>query len=57
MDKTTLITAKEIAEVLSVPVSWVYERTRKNLIRHHRLGKYVRFNLAEVLEDTKSSEE
>ncbi len=44
---------KELAEALRVPVSWVYEQSRR--CKHTgfpvlKLGKYVRFNLAEVLE-------
>ena len=39
-----LLTVKEAAERLCVPVSWLYERTRNNTIPHTRLGKYVRFS-------------
>jgi predicted DNA-binding transcriptional regulator AlpA len=42
-----LIDAKELARRWSVPVSFVYDRTRKNgpeHIPHHKLGKYVRFD-------------
>ena len=45
-----LLTPKELAEKLAVPVSWVYERSRLKKIPTHRVGKYTRFNLAEVLE-------
>jgi predicted DNA-binding transcriptional regulator AlpA len=41
----------ETARVLHVPVSWVYERTRrrgKERIPHRKLGKYLRFERAEV---------
>lgn len=47
----TLLTVEEVAEVLKVPVSWVYERTRLrgiNRLPGFRLGKYWRFSEAEV---------
>ena len=46
-----LMTVAEIARVLHVPVSWVYERTRrrgKERIPHIKLGKYLRFEIAAV---------
>lgn len=46
-----LLTVKELAQALSVPVSWVYDRTRRGQegIPHYKMGKYVRFVLEEVL--------
>jgi excisionase family DNA binding protein len=47
-----LITIEEVAEILNVPVSWVYERTRRrsaNRIPGFRLGKYWRFRETDVL--------
>lgn len=38
-----LFTIKEAAEVLRIPISWLYERTRRNAIPYRRIGKYVRF--------------
>lgn len=46
-----LIDAKELARLLSVPVSFIYDRTQKNAvdsIPHKKIGKYVRFDPAEV---------
>ncbi len=46
-----LMTVAEAARVLNVPVSWVYERTRrrgKEQIPHIKLGKYLRFEVAAV---------
>ena len=43
----TLLTVAEVAELLRVPVSWVYERTRRrgsDQIPHLKLGKYLRFS-------------
>jgi predicted DNA-binding transcriptional regulator AlpA len=49
--KSELMDVPEIARILHVPVSWVYERTRrrgKERMPHIKLGKYLRFELAEV---------
>jgi excisionase family DNA binding protein len=51
------IDVKELAKELSVPVSWVYSRTRQkgsDTIPHLRVGKYRRFKLSEVLDWLKS---
>ena len=48
-----LLTTDELAEVLKVPKSWVYEKTRdkgNDSIPRVRVGKYVRFNIHDVLE-------
>ena len=50
--RTALLTVEEVAELLRVPVSWVYDRTRSrgvNRIPGFRLGKYWRFQESEVL--------
>jgi len=47
-----LLTVQEVAELLQVPVSWVYERVRKRSLERlpgYRLGKYWRFREKEVL--------
>ena len=47
-----LLTVHEVAELLHVPVSWVYGRMRKRSrerLPGYRLGKYWRFNAEEVL--------
>jgi excisionase family DNA binding protein len=46
-----LLTVHEVADLLSVPVSWVYGRTRKRSLERLpgiRLGKYWRFREGEV---------
>jgi excisionase family DNA binding protein len=43
------MTAGEIAELLSVPVSWVREHTRSGTIPHVPLGRYIRYDRAEVV--------
>ncbi len=48
-----LLTVGEVAELLRVPRSWVYERTRKRGLErlpHLKLGKYLRFEEGAVRE-------
>jgi len=50
--RRSLLSVGEVAELLQVPVSWVYDRTRSrgvNRIPGFRLGKYWRFEEREVL--------
>ncbi len=52
-DPEALLTAQEVAELLNVPVSWVYERTRRRgagRLPHLKLGKYLRFEEQAVRE-------
>ncbi len=52
MNSQSFLTVQEVAELLRVPVTWVYARTRKraaNRIPGYRLGKYWRFQESEVL--------
>ena len=46
-----LLTVSEVAAFLKVPISWVYERTRRlgnQRLPYVRLGKYLRFSLSEI---------
>ncbi|TAM79750.1 MAG: DNA-binding protein [Acidobacteria bacterium] len=46
-----LLTVRELADRLSVPASWIYERTRRrgiSRIPHLKMGKYVRFRYSDV---------
>lgn len=46
-----LLAVREVAELLSVPPSWIYERTRRRgatRLPHLKVGKYVRFRLSDV---------
>ena len=55
-----LVGVHELAECLSVPPSWVYSRTRlkdDGQIPHTRCGKYVRFDVDEVLDWLRGREE
>lgn len=50
-DENHLLTVGEVAELLQVPISWVYERTRRRCpgrIPGFRLGKYWRFSSEDV---------
>jgi excisionase family DNA binding protein len=38
-----LLTAKEVAELLAVPESWVREATRAGRLPHLALGRYRRY--------------
>lgn len=42
-DADELLTLDEVAAFLKLPKSWIYERTRRKLIPHVKLGKYLRF--------------
>jgi excisionase family DNA binding protein len=47
-----LLTVAEVATLLQVPLSWVYDRTRKRGIERipgFRLGKYWRFREEDVM--------
>ena len=43
-----LLDAAEVADRLGVPVSWVGESARSGAIPCVRLGRYIRFDLADV---------
>jgi len=46
-----LLTVQEVAEILKVPVSWVYEHVRRSAahrLPHVRVGKYIRFEASAI---------
>jgi excisionase family DNA binding protein len=45
-----LLTADEVAEILSVKVSWVREATRDGRLPHITLGRYRRYRAREIEE-------
>jgi excisionase family DNA binding protein len=51
-----LLTAAEVAELLSVPTSWVYAEARAGRLPHLRVGRYRRFREAAIVEWIKASE-
>jgi len=53
LDAETLLTVQEVAALLKVPVSWVYERTRRRGNErwpHFKMGKYLRFRHQDIVE-------
>ncbi|HKW65569.1 MAG TPA: helix-turn-helix domain-containing protein [Candidatus Acidoferrum sp.] len=52
-EQDQLLTVREVADLLHVPISWVYGRMRKRSqerLPGYRLGKYWRFYEHEILE-------
>jgi len=52
-----LLTPEQLAKKLKLPVSWVYEQSRLGNIPTHKLGRYIRFDLTEVLRKQKEKRE
>ncbi len=47
-----LLTVHELAHLLNVPASWVYERTRRRgaeRLPHIKIGKYIRFRREDIV--------
>ena len=53
---TELLTPEELATKLKIPITWVYEQSRQGNIPTHRLGRYIRFDLQEVLAARKKAD-
>ena len=51
-----LLTPEELADRLSMPISWVYEQSRLGNIPKHKFGKYIRFDLQEVIDSQKKNQ-
>jgi excisionase family DNA binding protein len=54
----SLLTAGEVAELLGVPISWVYEQSRRGRIPTVTLGRYRRYRqeaIASWLEQIEAS--
>ena len=45
-----LLTARDVAELLAVPESWVREATRAGQLPHVAIGRYRRYRRDRVLE-------
>jgi len=43
-----LLNAKAAGELLGVPASWLLAQARQNGVPHVRLGRYVRFDPADL---------
>ncbi len=50
--RPALMDVEQLADYLSVPKGWLYDRTRDKTtgFPYLKIGKYVRFNLEDVLE-------
>jgi excisionase family DNA binding protein len=46
--RQTLVTAHEVAELLGVTASWVYEQSRRGRIPTVTLGRYRRYRLEAI---------
>ena len=44
-----LLTVQDVARILKVPISWVYERTRTRAIPMRKIGRYIRVPRSELL--------
>lgn len=51
-----LIDVEGLAEALLVDPSWIYGKTRQNLLPCVKVGKYYRFYLSEVLTSLKDQQ-
>ena len=45
---SSLLTAQEVARLLDVPASWVYEQSRQGRIPTVTLGRYRRYRLEAI---------
>ena len=47
--------SRRAGRAAKVPVSWVYEQSRQGNIPTYRLGRYIRFDLLEVIQSQKKN--
>ena len=59
MKSEKLLTVQDLASRLNVPVTWIYQRTRlgQRALPHVRVGKYIRFDINEVMAFLKKNTE
>ncbi len=48
-DTRRLVSVREIAAILGVPIRTVYDRLRKDGLPHYRFGRAIRLDLDELL--------
>jgi excisionase family DNA binding protein len=48
MNRDQLLTAEQIAKRLAVKVSWVRSETRSGAMPHVKLGRWVRYDAADI---------
>ena len=44
-----LVPADQAAKLLGVPPRWLLEQARQQKVPHHKLGRYVRFDLDDLI--------
>lgn len=42
------VTAQQVADHLQVSLGWIRKLTQNGVLPHHRIGRRVRYNLAEI---------
>lgn len=52
-----LVNVKQLADLLGVPRSWVYQRTADGSIPMVRVGRYVRFDVRRVMDWLQTEQE
>ena len=52
-DGGALLTAEEMESLTAVKSAWFLEGARAGTVPHYRIGRYVRFDLAEVRDSTR----
>lgn len=45
-----LLTARQLSDILQVPVSWVYQKTRDKVLPVIKVGKHYRYDYMKVLD-------
>lgn len=45
---TSMYTVTQAAQILGLSVTWIYSRTGKKAIPHHKFGKYIRFTASDI---------
>jgi excisionase family DNA binding protein len=51
-----LLTAEQAAAILSVPTSWVYQKTREGVLPHVKIGRYRRYRQSSLIAWVDSNE-
>ncbi|MCI0624795.1 MAG: helix-turn-helix domain-containing protein [Acidobacteria bacterium] len=46
--ESRLYSVAQASKILGLPTTWIYERTRKDAIPFHKLGKYIRFTPSDL---------
>lgn len=49
MDKNKLLTIDEMAEILCVKKSWIYQKSHRKAIPFVKVGRFLRFQPEEVI--------